>query len=96
MLKRRTLLLQDTDTVDEGVDAGDGESTSDNDIENLNKTIKQLSAEVAELQTEVDSLKQTEFQTSEENVKLAEVEKNAFNFLCHSISEFLIILGVGK
>lgn len=72
VLKRRTLLLVDTDTVDEGVDADDGESNSDNDIENLNKTIKQLSTEVAELQTEVDSLKQTEFQTSEENVKLAE------------------------
>ncbi|KAJ8964501.1 hypothetical protein NQ314_004789 [Rhamnusium bicolor] len=72
-LKRRTLLLLDKDTVDEGVDAGDGESNSDNDIENLNKTIKQLSTEVAELQTEVNSLKQTEFQTSEENSKLLEV-----------------------
>lgn len=80
MLKRRTLLLQDKDTVDEGVDAGDGESNSDNDIENLNRTIKQLSAEVAELQTEVDSLKQTEFQTSEENVKLAEVGDMNFIF----------------
>ncbi|KAJ8984857.1 hypothetical protein NQ317_013058 [Molorchus minor] len=71
-LKRKTLLLLDTDAVDEGVDAGDGEPNSENDIENLNKTIKQLSTEVAELQTEVDSLKQTEFQTSEENARLSE------------------------
>nr|CAI5868101.1 unnamed protein product [Callosobruchus analis] len=71
-LKRKTMLLMDKDAVDEGVDAGDGESTGDNDIENLNKTIKQLSAEVAELQTEVDQLKQQEFQTTEENVKLSE------------------------
>ncbi|CAH2011805.1 unnamed protein product [Acanthoscelides obtectus] len=71
-LKRKTMLLMDKDAVDEGVDAGEGESTGDNDIENLNKTIKQLSAEVAELQTEVDQLKQQEFQTTEENVKLGE------------------------
>ncbi|KAJ8952834.1 hypothetical protein NQ318_008155 [Aromia moschata] len=52
-----------------------GETSSD-DIENLNKTIKQLSTEVAELQTEVDSLKQIEFQTSEENAKLSEELEN--------------------
>ncbi|CAH1099291.1 unnamed protein product [Psylliodes chrysocephalus] len=71
-LKRKTLLLMDKDAVDEGVDAGDGDSNCETELENLNKTIKQLSTEVAELQTEVDSLKQTEFQTSEENIKLAE------------------------
>jgi myosin heavy subunit len=69
-LKRKTMLLMDRDTVDEGVDAG--ESGGDSDIENLNKTIKQLSAEVAELQTEVDTLKHIEFTTSEQNVKLSE------------------------
>ncbi|XP_028129325.1 shootin-1 [Diabrotica virgifera virgifera] len=71
-LKRKTLLLMDKDTVDEGVDAGEGESNSETDIENLNKTIKQLSTEIAELQTEVDGLKQTEFQTSEDNIRLTE------------------------
>lgn len=69
-LKRRTLLISDKDTVDEGVDAG--EATADADLENLNKTIKQLSAEVAELQTEVDSAKQSEFQALELNSKLTE------------------------
>ncbi|KAG5899939.1 hypothetical protein JTB14_002488 [Gonioctena quinquepunctata] len=78
VLKRKTLLLLDKDADDEGVDAGDGESNSDTDIENLNRTIKQLSSEVAELQTEVDSLKQTEFQTSEENVRLSEVSNIYF------------------
>lgn len=69
-LKRKTLLLADKDTVDEGVDAGD--SANDADIENLNKTIKQLSTEVAELQTELDSVRQSEFQTLEQNMKLSE------------------------
>ncbi|EFA09805.1 shootin-1 [Tribolium castaneum] len=69
-LKRKTMLLLDTDTVDEGVDAG--ESTGDSDIENLNKTIKQLSSEIAELQTEVDTLKHVEFTTTEQNIKLSE------------------------
>ncbi|CAH0555302.1 unnamed protein product [Brassicogethes aeneus] len=68
-LKRRTIIL-DEDTVDEGVDSG--EAASDSDIENLNRTIKQLSSEVAELQTEVDSLKESEFQTIEQNSKLSE------------------------
>lgn len=68
-MKRKTMLL-DKDTVDEGVDAG--ESVGDSDIDNLNKTIKQLSTEVAELQTEVDSLKHIEFQTTEQNIKLNE------------------------
>ncbi|XP_057667489.1 shootin-1 isoform X1 [Diorhabda carinulata] len=71
-LKRKTLLLMDKDAVDEGVDAGENESNSESDIENLNKTIKQLSTEVAELQTELDSSRQTEFQTSEENIRLSE------------------------
>lgn len=69
-LKRKTMLLLDKDTVDEGVDAG--ESNGDSDIENLNKTIKQLSSEVAELQTEVDTLKHIEFTTTEQNIKLSE------------------------
>ncbi|XP_050304369.1 shootin-1 [Anthonomus grandis grandis] len=68
-LKRRTLHL-DKDTVDEGVD--DGEATNDADIENLNRTIKQLSTEVAELQTELDAARQTEFQTLEQNAKISE------------------------
>ncbi|XP_066245816.1 uncharacterized protein PF3D7_1120000-like [Euwallacea similis] len=80
-LKRKTLHLADKDTVDEGVDAG--ESANDADIENLNKTIKQLSTEVAELQTEVDSVKQSEFQTLEQNSKLSEeleeVKKENYN-----------------
>ncbi|ERL86644.1 hypothetical protein D910_04050 [Dendroctonus ponderosae] len=67
-LRRRTLMLPpDQDAVDEGVDAG-----GDADIDNLNKTIKQLSAEVAELQTELDGVRQTEFQTLEQNAKLCE------------------------
>nr|XP_023024577.1 shootin-1 isoform X1 [Leptinotarsa decemlineata] len=89
VLKRKTLLL-DKDAVDEGVDAGDGESNSDTDIENLNRTIKQLSSEVAELQTEVDSLKQSEFQTLEENVRLSEEldkQKQDNEQLEHTISE---------
>ncbi|CAG9865021.1 unnamed protein product [Phyllotreta striolata] len=90
-LKRRTLLLMDRDAVDEGVDAGDGESTnSEAELENLNKTIKQLSAEVAELQTEVDSLKQVEFQTTEENIKLTEEldeEKQRNNELSLQLAE---------
>lgn len=72
-LKRKTLLLMDKDTVDEGVDAGENESNFDTDMENLNKTIKQLSTEVAELKTELETIKQIEFQTSEENIKLSEV-----------------------
>lgn len=67
------MLFLDKDIVDEGVDAGETESNVDNDIENLNKTIKQLSSEVAELQTELDAIKQTEFQTTEENINLSEV-----------------------
>lgn len=63
----------DKDAVDEGVDAGENESNADTDIENLNRTIKQLSTEVAELQTELDAIKQTEFQTTEENIRLSEV-----------------------
>lgn len=69
-LKRKTLLLADKDTVDEGVDAC--ESTNDADIENLNKTIKQLSTEVAELQTDLDSVRQSEFQTLEQNIKVSD------------------------
>lgn len=72
-LKRKTLLLLDKDAVDEGVDAGENESNPDTDIENLNRTIKQLSTEVAELQTELDTVKQSEFQTIEENIRLSEV-----------------------
>lgn len=63
----------DKDAVDEGVDAGENDSIADTDIENLNRTIKQLSTEVAELQTELDTIKQTEFQTTEENIRLSEV-----------------------
>jgi len=70
-LKRKTLHLTDKDTVDEGVDTG--ESGNDADIENLNKTIKQLSTEVAELQTELDAVRQTEFQALEQQSKLSEV-----------------------
>ncbi|XP_076250178.1 shootin-1-like [Rhynchophorus ferrugineus] len=69
-LKRKTLLLMDKDVVDEGVDAG--ESSSDGDMENLNKTIKQLSTEVAELQTELDMVRTSEFQTTEQNIKISE------------------------
>ncbi|XP_060528197.1 shootin-1-like isoform X2 [Cylas formicarius] len=69
-LKRKTLFLSDKDAVDEGVDTG--ESAGDADIENLNKTIKHLSTEVAELQTELDSVKQSEFQALENNLKLNE------------------------
>lgn len=68
-LKRRTLLLE-KDCVDEGVDTG--ETTPDHDIENLNRTIRNLSAQVARLQTEVECLKQQEFNTNEENIRLSE------------------------
>ncbi|KAL1490841.1 hypothetical protein ABEB36_013466 [Hypothenemus hampei] len=72
-LKRKTLLLMtDKDTVDEGVEDS-SESTNDaDDIENLNKTIKQLSTEVAELQTELDAARQNESQTMEQNAKLSD------------------------
>ena len=88
VLKRKTMLLMDTDTVDEGVDAGD--SNGDSDIQNLQKTIKQLSAEVAELQTEVDTLKHIEFTTSEQNIKLSEdldSEKDKNKKLEHDMHE---------
>ncbi|CAH1100515.1 unnamed protein product [Psylliodes chrysocephalus] len=66
--ERETLLIMHKDAVGEG----DGESNCETEIENLNKTIKQLSTKVAELQTEVNSLKEMEFHTSKENIKLAE------------------------
>lgn len=65
----------DKDAVDEGVDAGEHESIVDTDIENLNKTIKQLSTDVAELKTELETTKQNEFDTTEENIRLSEVSK---------------------
>lgn len=64
-LRRRTLLLPDQDAVDcvEGAD-----------IDNLRQTLTQLSAEVAELQTELDAVRHSEFQTLEQNAKLCEVK----------------------
>lgn len=89
-LKRKTMLLMDADTVDEGVDAGE---SGDADIQNLQKTIKQLSGEVAELQTEVDTLKHIEFITSEQNSKLMEeleLEKEKNKQLEHNFHQLKV------
>lgn len=69
-LRRRTLLL-DKDTVDEGVDAG--ENGNDHDLENLRESVRQLSDEVARLQSELNAAKLLEFETSEQNVNLSQV-----------------------
>ncbi|XP_018332712.1 shootin-1 [Agrilus planipennis] len=67
VLKRRTMLL-DQDAVDEGVDEDD--SKSDSDIDNLNENVKQLSAEIARLQADLNASKLIEFETIEQNINL--------------------------
>lgn len=69
VLRRRTLLI-DNDTVDEGVDTD--EVSSDHDLDNLRDSVKALSQEVAQLQTELNSAKLLEFETSEINISLTQ------------------------
>lgn len=69
-------MLLDNDTVDEGVDTD--ESSSDNDLENLKDSVKQLSQEVAQLQTELNSVKLLEFEASEANANLTQVHRFCF------------------
>lgn len=71
MLRRRTMLL-DTDMVDEGVDADDSIGDT-SDLENLRASVKQLSAEVGQLQSELHAAKMLEFETSEQNANLIQV-----------------------
>lgn len=70
MLRRRTLIL-DKDSVDEGVD--DDDSCHDHDLDNLKESVKQLSDEVARLQSELNAAKLLEFETSEQNMNLSQV-----------------------
>lgn len=65
LLRRRTMLL-DTDTVDEGTD----ENGHSKDLENLRASVKQLSSEVGQLQSELQAAKLLEFETSEQNASL--------------------------
>ncbi|KRT80246.1 hypothetical protein AMK59_8627, partial [Oryctes borbonicus] len=80
-LRRRTLLL-DKDLVDEGVDAGD--NGNDHDLENLRESVKQMSDDIARLQSELNAAKLLEFETSEQNVNLTqdlEIEKKRTKML---------------
>ncbi|GJQ87326.1 hypothetical protein Trydic_g17374 [Trypoxylus dichotomus] len=86
-LRRRTLLL-DKDQVDEGVDAG--ENGNDHDLENLRESVKQMSDEIARLQSELNAAKLLEFETSEQNVNLTqdlEIEKRRTKMLEDRIAE---------
>ncbi|XP_066262489.1 shootin-1-like [Euwallacea similis] len=55
------------------LDEAIGDSPKDAHIENLDKTIEYLCSEGAELQTERDSVNQSEFQTLESSCKLSEL-----------------------
>lgn len=57
--------------MDEGVDAG--ENGNDHDLENLRESVRQLSDEVARLQSDLNAAKLLEFETSEQNVNLTQV-----------------------
>lgn len=59
-------MLLDTDTVDEGTD----ENGHSEDLENLRASVKQLSSEVGQLQSELQAAKLLEFETSEQNASL--------------------------
>lgn len=64
-------MLLDKDVVDDGVDTDD----SSNDLENLKESVKQLSAEVGQLQSELNAAKLLEFETSEQNANLIQVSE---------------------
>lgn len=66
-------MLLDTDMVDEGVDAGDN-TTDTSDLENLRASVKQLSSEIGQLQSELHAAKLLEFETSEQNANLIQVQ----------------------
>ncbi|KAK9737876.1 hypothetical protein QE152_g10383 [Popillia japonica] len=86
-LRRRTLLL-DKDLVDEGVDAG--ENGNDHDLENLRESVRQLSDEVARLQSDLNAAKLLEFETSEQNVNLTqdlEIERKRTKILEDRLTE---------
>lgn len=57
----------DKDVVDDGVDDSNG------DLENLKESVKQLSAEIGQLQSELNAAKLLEFETSEQNANLIQV-----------------------
>lgn len=61
-------MLMDKDVVDDGVDDG-----SNGDLENLKESVKQLSAEIGQLQSELNAVKLIEFETSEQNANLIQV-----------------------
>ncbi|XP_065173451.1 shootin-1 [Atheta coriaria] len=64
-LRRRTLLLQDADAVDEGVDACEPTASDGADLDNLRESVRALSTEVAQLQAELNAAKLAEFEASE-------------------------------
>ena len=80
LLRRRTLVV-DADLVDEGVDAGDNTS-SDHDLENLRESVKELSNQVARLQSELNDAKLLEFETSEQNATLTQVSLHSYCTNC--------------
>lgn len=88
VLKRRTLLL-DNDTVDEGVDTDESNSDS-TDLENLKDSVKQLSQEVAQLQAELNSVKLLEFEATEANANLTQVNY----FLTNQLTDIYIFKNV--
>lgn len=67
------------DMVDDGTD--DDAINNTNELENLKDSVRQLSAEVAQLQTELSSAKLLEFETTEQNVNMTQV--------CTYLSSFL-------
>lgn len=59
------------DMVDDGTD--DDAINNTNELENLKDSLRQLSVEVAQLQTELSSAKLLEFETTEQNVNMTQV-----------------------
>lgn len=59
----------DKDVVDDGIDTDE----SNGDLENLKESVKQLSAEIGQLQSELNAAKLLEFETSEQNANLIQV-----------------------
>lgn len=70
VLRRRTMLMDVADSIDEGVDSW--ETASDSDLENLKESVKNLSVEVAHLQSELNSAKLLEFEATESNIHLTQ------------------------
>lgn len=68
VLRRRTMLL-DKDVVDDGLDSEE----SICDLENLKESVKHLSVEIGQLQSELSAAKLLEFETSEQNANLIQV-----------------------